>query len=89
MPRQTLTVHVDAADLLLHDAGVDLTHVAAAVGLLHLPNVQVPRALVVVRHGDAGIVRHHLGVQRQNGLVLGAHPAHLRIQKFNVYYTIR
>jgi len=78
-------VHVDAADLLLHHAGVDLTHVAAAVRLFHLPDVQIPRALVVLRHRDARVVRHHLGVKRQDGLVLGAHPTHLRIEMDTVF----
>ena len=47
-----LTMNVDTAYLLLHDAGVDLTHVATPVTLLHLTDVQLPCTVIVVRHAD-------------------------------------
>ena len=37
-----LTEDVDAADLLLHLSRVELAHVAAAVRLLHLADLQLP-----------------------------------------------
>jgi hypothetical protein len=49
---QVLTVNVNTDHLLLHDAGVDLAHVATTVGLLHLTDVQLPRAVIVVCHAD-------------------------------------
>jgi len=70
-------VDVNTADLLLHDAGVDLTHVAAPVRFFHLTNVQLPGAVVVVRHADPRIVRHDLVMKRQDSLVLRLHPSHL------------
>jgi hypothetical protein len=47
-----LTMNVDTAYLLLHYTGVDLTHIAASVTLLHLTDVQLPRTVIVVRHAD-------------------------------------
>jgi hypothetical protein len=72
-----LTVNVDAADLLLHDVGVDLAHVASAVGFLELPDVKTPCPLVVVRHADPGIVSHHSGVKAQDRLILRFQPTNL------------
>ena len=48
----SLTMNVNTAYLLLHDAGVDLTHIAAPVTLLHLTDVQLPCTVIVVRHAD-------------------------------------
>lgn len=48
-----LTLHIDAADLLLHWAGIYLTHVAASVGFAQLSNTQPPRAKVLVYDADA------------------------------------
>ncbi|KAJ8883687.1 hypothetical protein PR048_015541 [Dryococelus australis] len=64
-------------DLLLHDVGVDLAHVAAAVRLLHLADVQPPRVVQVVRDCDARVVRDHLAVEREDRLVLRSQPSHL------------
>jgi hypothetical protein len=47
-----LTMNVDTAYLLLHDTGVDLTHIASSVTLFHLADVQLPRTVIVVRHAD-------------------------------------
>ena len=71
-------MNVDAAHLLLHDTGVDLTHVAAPVTLFHLTDVQLPRTVVVMRHADPWIVRHDLVVKRQDSLVLRLKPSHLQ-----------
>jgi hypothetical protein len=68
---------VHTANLLLHDAGVNLTHVTATIRLLDLSDVQLPRSMIVMRDAYSGIVRHHLVVKSQDGLILGLHPANL------------
>lgn len=73
----TLTVDVDAPQLLLHPVSVDLAHVATSVALLHLAYVQLPRVHVVRCHADARVVGHHLVVQRQDGLVFRLQPTDL------------
>lgn len=71
---------IDAADLLLHNAGVDLTHVTALVRLLDLSDVQSP-VVVVVRDTYPGVVRHELVVKGQDRLVVRFHPADLQHQQ--------
>lgn len=73
----SLTLHIDAPDLLLHRAGIDLAHVAAPVGLAQLSYPQPPRAHVLVHHADPDVVRDDSTLQGQHGLVRGAQPAHL------------
>lgn len=51
-----LTVHVEAALLDLHNARVNLTHVAAAIGFLQLSDAELPGSQVVVRYANAGIM---------------------------------
>lgn len=51
-----LTVHVEAPLLDLHDASVNLTHVAAAIRFLQLPDPELPGSQVVVRYANAGIM---------------------------------
>lgn len=76
-----LTVDIHAADLLLHDAGVDLTHVTALVRLLDLSDVQSP-VVVVMRDPYPGVVRHKLVMKGQDRLVVRFHPADLNHQKY-------
>ena len=51
----TLTHDIDAADLLLHGFRVDLTHVAAAIALLHLPDLQLPYSVT----WEKNIIKNH------------------------------
>lgn len=51
-----LTVHVEAPLLDLHNASVNLTHVAAAIRFLQLPDPELPGSQVVVRYANAGIM---------------------------------
>ena len=46
MEAALLTENVDAANLLLHLLRVDLAHVAPAVRLLHLPDLELPDSVV-------------------------------------------
>lgn len=71
-------MHVETPLLHFHDVRVNLTHVAAAVGLFQLSDTQMPRLQVVVRDGDARIVRHHFRMQTENSLILSPHPRHLK-----------
>lgn len=73
-----LTVDLDASHLVLHDGRVDLTHVAAAVALLHLADVQVPSAVLVVGERDPGVVGHDAVLQGQDGLGVDLQPPDLR-----------
>lgn len=69
---------LDASHLVLHDGGVDLAHVTAAVALLHLADVQVPGAVLVVGEGDARVVGHDAVLQGQDGLRVDLQPPDLR-----------
>lgn len=73
-------MYINAADLLLHDAGVDLAHVAATVRLFELPDVEPPRSVAVVGDADPAVVRNHAVVHREDRLVFGANPTHLQQQ---------
>lgn len=76
-----LTMDINASQLLLHGAGVDLAHIAAAVALAQLADAQLPRSQVIVGHGDARVVRYHPVVECQDGLVFRLEPAHLEYNK--------
>lgn len=71
---------IHASDLLLHDTGVDLTHVTALVCLLDLSDVQSP-VVVVVRDSYPRVVRHKLVVKSKDRLVVRFHPANLQHQQ--------
>ncbi|KAJ4436916.1 hypothetical protein ANN_17048 [Periplaneta americana] len=60
-----------------HRVGVDLTHVPASVSLVHVLDVQIPRAVVVIRQGNTGILCDHIVVYRQNSLRVDTNPGHL------------
>lgn len=45
-----------------HGIGVDLTHIPAAVSLVHVLDMQVPGAMVVIGQGDARVLRYHVVV---------------------------
>lgn len=51
-----------------HGIRVNLAHVAARVVQLDMGDVQLPRIMAVVGDGQPLVLRHHVGVQRQNGL---------------------
>lgn len=55
---------MQVSELRLSCDGVDLAHVPAAVLLPHVGDVQEPRAVLVVRHADAGVARDHVVVHR-------------------------
>lgn len=74
---QQLTDNLKVALPHPHGVGVDLTHVPAAITLLHVLEVKVPGAVVVVRQRDAGVLRDHVVVDGQDGLGVHAHPRYL------------
>lgn len=76
-PISTHTLYVDAADLLLHWTGINLTHVATAVGLAQLLDAQPPRAKVLVSDAYPCVVRDNASLQRQHGLIGSPQPADL------------
>lgn len=75
----SLTVNVNASDMLNHRTGIDLTHVAASIGLFNLSYMQLPDlSLMVMCDPYPGIVCDGAAIQSENGLVLGFEPSHLR-----------
>jgi len=86
-----LTHNIEVAELRLGADGVDLAHVAAAVLLLDIPDVEEPSAVVVVRHGYPWIAGYHVGMHRQDGRLFVVHPRDLRKKKDtmnNLYITL-
>lgn len=69
---------MQVAELRFGSDGVDLTHVPPFVLLLHVADMQEPRAVFVVSHRDSGIPGDHVTVHRQDGRLLEVHPSHLR-----------
>ena len=67
MENGKLTDNMKVAEPGLGARGVDLTHVLALVTPLHVPDMQVPHAVPVVRHADPGVPRDHVVLHRQDG----------------------
>jgi hypothetical protein len=78
MWRRVLTHDLKVPLSTSHGVGVDLTHVPAAVSLVYVLDVQVPRAVVVVRQGDARILRDHVVMDREYRLCVHTDPCHLQ-----------
>lgn len=74
----TLTDHLEVALPRSHRIGVHLAHVPTAVRLLHLSNVQVPAAVVVVGQHDARILCDDVVVNAENRLRVHPHPRDLQ-----------
>ena len=62
--------HLQHPDLADHGLRVDLTHVVAAVVALHVLDVQLPGVVAVVGDGHAGVVGHHVVVDREDRLAV-------------------
>jgi hypothetical protein len=54
----TLTLHIDAPDLLSHWTGVYLAHIAASIRFTQLLNSQSPRSHVFMNDTNTGIVSY-------------------------------
>lgn len=72
--------------LALHGVCVDLAHVLATVLLLYTAHVQVPGAVVRVRHRHPGVVRDHVVVDGLYRLGVRLHPPHLSAN--NLLYNL-
>lgn len=72
-----LTNHLEISFTGAHWVRVDLAHVPAPVRLLHLLDVQVPGAMVIVRKRNPGILRNHFVVNGEDCLCVHAHPRQL------------
>ena len=68
---------VEVGRLGLGLSRVDLAQVAPAVGFLDIAEVEVPRALVLVRHLNPRVARYYVCVHRQYGRPLEVDPRHL------------
>lgn len=73
-----LTHDLYVALTAFHGVCVHLTHVPSAIHLLHVLYVKIPRAVVVIRQSDSGILRDHIMMNRQYGLCIDAYPRHLK-----------
>lgn len=67
-----------------HGIRVHLTHVPAAIRLLHLSDVQIPAAVVVVRQHDARILCDDVVVDAEDGLRVDAHPSDLERRRMQL-----
>lgn len=72
-----LTDDVEVTDLTLHRVGVDLTHVPATIGLLHLLYMKKPGAVLAVAHAYPMVLRYHVTRYRQYRLRVDAQPCDL------------
>lgn len=70
----------DIAYLALHGIRVDLAHVNPAILPPSSANVQRPRVVVAVGYRQAGVVRDHVLVNRQDRLGVRFDPRHLASQ---------
>lgn len=73
-----LTDDVQEAELRLGDDRIYLTHVPPLVLLLHVTDMQEPRAVLIVRDADARIPRYHVIVYGEDRGLLKVHPSHLK-----------
>jgi len=70
-------INTQSSDLSLDSLSVDLAHVGARVSRLHAADTEEPRAVAVVRDGDAGVARDHVVAHRQDDGLLLLDPRHL------------
>lgn len=69
---------IDAADLFPERVGVDLAHVAAAIGFFELSDPQLPFSeIVVMVDGDAVVAGNDALVEAEDRLVGQSHPSDL------------
>ena len=69
--------HLQEAHLALHGVTVDLAHVPASVGLLHLPDAQLPDAFLRGTDADAVVLGDDLVLDGEDGLGVHPEPGHL------------
>ena len=79
-----LTFYFQTSDLFLHLSCVDLAHVASSVFFLHLFYDQTPSLLFVMGYLDSSIMRNHLLVQCENGLITSLYPTNLNKYVTNI-----
>lgn len=63
-----------------HRVRVHLTHVPASILLVHVPDVQKPRTVIIVGQRHSGILGDDVMMNGQNGLSVHSNPCHLRIE---------
>lgn len=78
-----LTNNVKISKLSFGSFRVDLTHVASSVTLLHVLNVKIPRAMLVMCDFDPGITCDYMSLHCEDCRTLEMDPCHLKhIQKY-------
>ena len=81
---QTLTHHLQVADLTLHGICVDLAHVPATIWLPDIPDLKVPRSVIAMRNTNAMIFSDHVCCYSKNCLCIDSKPCHLQEKKRNI-----
>ena len=81
---QTLTHHLQVADLTLHGVCVDLAHVKATVCLPYIPDLKVPCSVIAMRNTNAMIFSDHVRCYSKNCLCIDSKPCHLQKKKRNI-----
>lgn len=76
---RVLTDHLQVPLSTSHRVRVHLTHVPAAVFLVHVSDVQIPRPVIVVGQGHPGILGDDVVVNGQDRLSVHSDPRDLRI----------
>lgn len=71
------TLNINAPNLLLHWAGVNLAHITSSIGFAQLLDPQPPRVEVFVCDTNPCVVRDDTTLQGQHRLVGGAQPTDL------------
>ena len=74
---RVFTDYVDVSDARLGFGGVDLAHVAAAVRLLDVVDLQTPGVVLVVPDRDPRVARDDVVLHRQDDGRLQMDPGHL------------
>lgn len=65
-----------------HGIRVDLAHVPPPVHLLYVLDVQIPRAVVVVRQADARVLSYYVVVDAEDRLGVHSYPRNLCTKGF-------
>jgi hypothetical protein len=74
---ETLTYHLQVANLTLHWICVDLAHVPATVRFPHISDLKIPRSVITVRDTYSMIFGDHVCCDSENCLCIDSEPRHL------------
>lgn len=73
-----LTYNLYVTLTTLHWIRIHLAHVPSAINFLNFLYMKIPRAVIIVRQRDSGILSNYILMNRQYSLRVDAHPCHLK-----------